>query len=1675
MSVRVTASGSTISSVGTDRITVNENIKNSQGRPNANTSPTPIFGGMRPLVISEIKAGAAADEYDEFIELYNRSSDAVPTSTIKLHLLNANGTVDTNVNLTFLSTVSEVPAHKFLLIAPITSSASTTADAVYTTSTLSTIIADGAAYISNSSASSTAVIDKVCWGSHSNLSDCEGSAISSLSNNGTSAERKAFNSSTSVTMGTGGADAAKGNSVDTQNNVFDFVVRTTPEPQNSRIDDPGEVPSGGSYGGESNGAPSINFAPIFRASKDAALNLVARIYDDGGPVTAGNTQLIYCTTDTTCAPASSTPIYGTSIGSGWYKFSSTSTNAWSNNKAYFKYYLQASDSATPAKTRVFTNDPSFDMNTYDTAGTGIQTAALQQSKAVEMSLVSGNLGSASISGTVNNSSGSALSGATVWIDGTQYAATTGNDGTFSFSNVGPSGGSQLKIAKEGYADQSLSFFIPSSGLVSLPTIILYSGMMGQGGDYNMPKITNTTPSMGMSGFQTQTPQNTPPAIEVNFSKTMDVTTITDSDASNAGSAIYLTLAGSETKIAGAVSGTATKATFIPTATLTAGKAYTLFVTPAVKDTVGNPVSGNGQGGSYVLMFSTAGQMYTAPENITNFGQGDSFPPYVVGSQPSPGKSNVVLNTEVFISFSEAMQNTASNIAKVKLYKVTSPFTASESKALVSTTNSIDASNKIVILSFSNLDASSHYRVEVLGGITSSKGIPLGNPSASGYDTSTMFVSDFETGTSSDDTAPTISGTIPAASATGVSTIKPVVISFSEAMDPTTITESSVSLKLGSTVISGDLSYDPNSWMATFVPDFSLTPTSTYTITVTTDVKNLSGLALASSLMRTFTTGSTDSTSPMVTSAQANEYSLKVTFSKPMLASTADDTVNYAYSVLKASNYSVRVVNSSGVAQSTVTLPSTATVNYDNSSRSVAISGLPTITGLTAGTTLINIVVSNVKDIAYNNLSSSGNAATTTAQSSQKTGNFSSSFCGAMGPMMNAEGNIIQGGMTSGMSAMVGTYGTESGIGFIPGVKVYPFSPMAGMISTYGVEAPISYQIPANGFIDITFPEGTDVSQAKKDVNSPPNNDINGSNLGAVVFATSEGTLPSGWTTGGQSNDGVIVDSAARIVRVILGAVATRSENSDTHDFLRLDIAQITNSTLSRSVDTSGNNATVETKKSDGTVIETLSSGAFFTSSAGTLTLRGQIKSGSTGLNGVKVFLMSPATGSQSTTTLNNKFGGNDGEFQFENLPSGSFMLGVDRYFKTADGEFMSNPPNPVMLNSTTCVSDVCTQNVSVTDASGGAAVTLGITGTFNNATIDIFAGGPGFSRMVTSTLNGALENDTSNSIKLNSNGVWMVGFNPSMSTEMFSKTGTASSSNWMAPRPQQVIVSGCPAACVANPSTVVFSSSAAGKMVKFTVKDASGNALGQSHVVAYSPGLGMGSDTQAGADGTGSINLSYGTYKIGADVPGMPSSIERTIAVRSVSSVDKVFIDGSSTGINLGSMTAANLILTVSKPDYTISGRVTDGTNPISNVPVNAYRTDGPGHAEAATNSSGDYTLYVGNGTWKAQAMMPDYGKLAEKTITVNGASVSSQNFQPNTTSVNYGTLTKSVYVDTNNDGAYVAADDEELSNAQVTVKGATSGGETYFNTALTDTNGSSTLKLPPGTYTMDVWSPTLG
>lgn len=110
---------------------------------------------------------------------------------------------------------------------------------------------------------------------------------------------------------------------------------------------------------------------------------------------------------------------------------------------------------------------------------------------------------------------------------------------------------------------------------------------------------------------------------------------------------------------------------------------------------------------------------------------------------------------------------------------------------------------------------------------------------------------FTTGAVPDNTPPTVTLTDPLDNASGVNTNKLIKITFSEQMDQATIKASTVTLKQGSVLISGAVTYSGN--IATFTPTVILETAKIYSATVTTGVKDMAGNAMAANTVFGFTT------------------------------------------------------------------------------------------------------------------------------------------------------------------------------------------------------------------------------------------------------------------------------------------------------------------------------------------------------------------------------------------------------------------------------------------------------------------------------------------------------------------------------------------------------------------------------------------------------------------------------------------------------------------------------------------------------------------------------------------------------------------------------------------------------------------------------------------------------
>ena len=111
--------------------------------------------------------------------------------------------------------------------------------------------------------------------------------------------------------------------------------------------------------------------------------------------------------------------------------------------------------------------------------------------------------------------------------------------------------------------------------------------------------------------------------------------------------------------------------------------------------------------------------------------------------------------------------------------------------------------------------------------------------------------------------PTVVSVAPLVSALDVCPSTLVVATFSEAMNPATITNTTFTLSAtGGTSVAGTVTYDVSSYAATFTPNSpGLALDTTYTATITTGAQDLAGIGLATDYVWTFTTSATACTAP----------------------------------------------------------------------------------------------------------------------------------------------------------------------------------------------------------------------------------------------------------------------------------------------------------------------------------------------------------------------------------------------------------------------------------------------------------------------------------------------------------------------------------------------------------------------------------------------------------------------------------------------------------------------------------------------------------------------------------------------------------------------------------------------------------------------------------------------
>lgn len=397
-----------------------------------------------------------------------------------------------------------------------------------------------------------------------------------------------------------------------------------------------------------------------------------------------------------------------------------------------------------------------------------------------------------------------------------------------------------------------------------------------GPDTSPPTVTAQTPASGANGVATNT------TVTATFSEAMDAATITTStfelrNASN--SLVSATVS---------YNGTNRTATLTPGSALAAGETYTATVKggatdPRVKDLAGNALASN-----LTWPFTTAtGAATGCSGGTTSIWPSNPTPSIITDSDTSSVELGVKFRSNVNglicgIRFYKGSANTGTHIGK--LWSSTGQLltsatfqneTASGWQQVTFATPVAITANITYVASYlapiGRYSANNNY---FTNGVTSGSLYAFNNAESGGngvylygsggFPTSTYQSSNywvdvvFTSNTGPDTTPPTVASTSPTTGATGVNPANPVTATFSEAMDPATISTTTLELRdPANTLVASAVTYNAATNTATLTPTNPLMASTLYTAKAkggTSGIKDLAGNALAADYTWSFTTG-----------------------------------------------------------------------------------------------------------------------------------------------------------------------------------------------------------------------------------------------------------------------------------------------------------------------------------------------------------------------------------------------------------------------------------------------------------------------------------------------------------------------------------------------------------------------------------------------------------------------------------------------------------------------------------------------------------------------------------------------------------------------------------------------------------------------------------------------------
>jgi large repetitive protein len=346
------------------------------------------------------------------------------------------------------------------------------------------------------------------------------------------------------------------------------------------------------------------------------------------------------------------------------------------------------------------------------------------------------------------------------------------------------------------------------------------------------KIGTITPTMGLIN----TPRNVP--VTVSFSRPVDRTSVTTAT-------FAFTQGGAPVAGTYSFDFSDTVVTFRPTTALAATTAYTLSLTQGLKSVDGVPLDG-----PFIGSFTTGTGTDTVSPTVT--------------ISPVNGATNVPFNTAIVFSFSEPINPNTFNATTLTV--------VSQGEIRAGTLTFGQQNTFAVFRPASPFFPTASASVTVLGQVTDMAGNALQGTGGVG----TSIVSSFTTSSVADRLPPVVLQLIPGNAATGVSTRTSISTTFSESVNPTTISPTTFQVTSGGTPLAGTFVFSNLNQTVTFLPTSPLPPLAVVNISIS-NVADVVGNVMVLPFTSTFQTQSAiDNVRPSVLRPSPSSFTFQTT-------------------------------------------------------------------------------------------------------------------------------------------------------------------------------------------------------------------------------------------------------------------------------------------------------------------------------------------------------------------------------------------------------------------------------------------------------------------------------------------------------------------------------------------------------------------------------------------------------------------------------------------------------------------------------------------------------------------------------------------------------------------------------------------------------------------------------